>query len=162
MLADVGCRYVILGHSERRQACNETSAQVQAKVKAALAAQLKPIICVGETLVERESGSAISTVCAQVTESLPLPMDEIIIAYEPIWAIGTGKNAAAEDVAAMHRALKEHVSKLAPTASVRLLYGGSVKPQNAPELLAIPDVDGLLVGGASLVPADFAAIVNAA
>ncbi len=168
MLADVGCRYVIVGHSERRADHGETSALVKAKAEAALAAGLVPIVCVGESEAEREAGRALAVVEAQVRESLPadgggeierLP----VVAYEPVWAIGTGKTATPGDVAEMHGRIRALLAEiLSPLgAEVRILYGGSVKPANAAELLAVDNVDGALVGGASLQAEDFHAIAAA-
>ena len=162
MLRDAGCRYVILGHSERRQDHGETSALVQAKAAAALAAGLSPIVCVGETEAERESGRAMEVVEAQLRQSLPASGGPaLVIAYEPVWAIGTGKTATPTDVETVHRGIRARLTELldgAAAASVRILYGGSVKPANAAELMAVPDVDGALVGGASLKAEDFLAI----
>ena len=159
MLADAGASYVILGHSERRQGHGETDAMVAAKATAAHAAGLVAIICVGETEAEREAGKQLDVVAAQVKGSLPpgAKPENTVIAYEPIWAIGTGKTATAEDVRAMHA----HLRALAGEG-MRLLYGGSVKPANAGEILHTDNVDGVLVGGASLVAADFVAIARAA
>lgn len=156
MLRDAGASYVILGHSERRHGHGETSAQVRAKAVAARRAGLTPIVCVGETEAERDAGQAESVVRSQVEASLP---DGFIgvVAYEPVWAIGTGRIPTEADVAAMHGLLRERVG-----AGVPLLYGGSVKPGNAASLLGLPGVDGALVGGASLVAADFLAIARAA
>ncbi|WP_339746949.1 triose-phosphate isomerase [uncultured Maricaulis sp.] len=160
MLRDAGASHVILGHSERRQEHGETSILVCAKAKAARVAGLIPIICVGETLTEREAGRAHEIVGAQLKASLPADAGAgVVIAYEPVWAIGTGLTAAAEDVASMHAFIR---SQLREPAATRILYGGSVKPENAAELLALEDVDGALVGGASLQIDSFAAIVVAA
>ncbi len=159
MLADAGATYVILGHSERRADHAETDAQVKAKAIAAIAAGLTPIVCVGETLAQREAGQAESVVRNQVTGSLPEGFAAAggVVAYEPVWAIGTGKTPTEADIAAIHAALRQAVG-----ATTRLLYGGSVKPGNAAAILALPDVDGALVGGASLVAEDFLAIARAA
>jgi len=157
MLADAGAAYVIVGHSERRADHGETSAVVKAKAEAAVAAGLVPIVCVGETLEEREAGKATEIVTQQVRDSIP-QSDELVIAYEPVWAIGTGRTASPDDVAEMHAAIR---SVLPNSADTRILYGGSVKPANARELLSLEDVDGALVGGASLKSADFAAIIGA-
>ena len=161
MLRDAGASYVILGHSERRADHGETSAQVKAKAEAALAAGLVPIVCVGETREEREAGRAEAVVGEQLAGSLPDGPGEggVVIAYEPVWAIGTGLTAAPEDVAAMHGFIH---SRLPQPEATRILYGGSVKPDNAATLLHLPDVDGALVGGASLKAADFGRIVAAA
>jgi triosephosphate isomerase len=156
MLADLGCRGVILGHSERRQGYGETSLQVRAKAVAAAKAGLMPIVCVGETKQERDAGAAEAVVCAQVAESLPDGFAGVL-AYEPIWAIGTGNTATEADVAAMHAAIRGALrDRLGQGgAALRILYGGSVKPDNAAGLLAVPEVGGALVGGASLVAAEF-------
>jgi triosephosphate isomerase len=168
MLAEVGVDGVILGHSERRQLFSETDRSLQQKVPRALAAGLVPILCVGETEEERERGETERKLRHQVREGLdkvPLErLSEVVIAYEPIWAIGTGQVATpeqAQDAVAFVRALVEGFDRTAGQA-VRILYGGSLKPDNAAELLALPDVDGALVGGASLEPDSFAAIVEAA
>jgi triosephosphate isomerase len=162
MLRDLGCRYVILGHSERRADHGETDAVVRAKVTAAMAAGLRPIACVGETLAQRDAGAAEAVVRAQLAGSLPDGFAEAggVVAYEPVWAIGTGRTPTEADVAAVHAAMR---AALGPGGgSVRLLYGGSVKPTNAAAILALPEVDGALVGGASLNAADFLAIARAA
>ena len=159
---------VVLGHSERREYFNETDKALQAKVPAALEAGLIPILCVGETEEERERGDTERKLRHQVQEALDkVPIErlpEVVVAYEPVWAIGTGLVATAEqaqDAVAFVRALVEGFDKAAGQA-VRILYGGSLKPDNAPEILALPDVDGALVGGASLDPGGFAAIAEAA
>ncbi len=157
MLAEAGATYVIVGHSERRADNHETSEEVRKKAEAAIAGGLTPIVCVGETLAEREAGEAVAVVSRQLRESLPAMLDKTVIAYEPVWAIGTGKTASAEDVADMHAAIRALVLD-----QVRILYGGSVKAANAAELLHVANVDGALVGGASLTAADFAPIVEAA
>ncbi|WP_417493400.1 triose-phosphate isomerase [Maricaulis sp.] len=160
MLKDAGARYVILGHSERRSDHAESSELVCAKADAALAAGLTPIICVGETLEQREAGEAFDVVGAQLSASLPAGAGtEFVIAYEPVWAIGTGLTASADDVARMHAFIRTRLSK---PASTRVIYGGSVKPGNAAELMALDDVDGALVGGASLDIDAFAAIIATA
>ena len=155
MLADAGAHYAIVGHSERRMQHAETDEQVHAKAEAALSAGLKPIVCVGETLQQRESGMALEVVAQQVKASVP--GGATIVAYEPVWAIGTGKAPSMDDIAAMHARIQ---SLLSP--GVAVLYGGSVKPANAAEILAIDGVGGVLVGGASLQLDDFCAIVAAA
>ena len=165
MLRDAGCAYVIVGHSERRAGHFETDAVVKAKAEAALRAGLTPIVCVGETRVERDAGDALAVVAAQVRGSLPAIADagKLVVAYEPIWAIGTGLTPTAADVEEMHanlRALLEEVVGEAG-ARVRLLYGGSVKAANAREFLSLPNVDGALVGGASLKAPEFIAIAAA-
>ena len=158
MLADAGCRFVIVGHSERRTDHGETAALVRAKAAAAHGAGLVAVICVGETLAERDRGAAQAVVERQVDGSLPDGCDagNTVIAYEPVWAIGTGRTPAPDDVAAMHGHLRRILAgRLSDAIQLRLLYGGSVKPDNARILLAVPDVDGALVGGASLKAADF-------
>jgi triosephosphate isomerase len=149
--ADLGCGAVILGHSERRQDHGETSPMVRAKAVTAARCGLMPVICVGETEAERDAGAAQALVCAQVAESVP-PGFTGVLAYEPIWAIGTGRTPTEQDVAAMHAAihaaLVHHLGEAGER--VRILYGGSVKPENAAALLAVPLVGGALVGGASL------------
>lgn len=159
MLRDCGATYVILGHSERRADHGETDAVVKAKAAAAIAAGLTPVVCVGETLAQREAGQAETVVRAQVGGSLPEGFAAAggVVAYEPVWAIGTGRTPTEADIAAIHGALRETVG-----GATRLLYGGSVKPGNAAAILALPHVDGALVGGASLVAEDFLAIARAA
>jgi triosephosphate isomerase len=168
MLVDLCCKYVILGHSERRTLCGETDAAVNAKTKAALAAGLTPIVCVGETLAEREAGRTAAVVTTQVQGSLAgLPaadLEKIVVAYEPVWAIGTGKVATpaqAQEVHALIRARLAELSSAAVAAKVRIQYGGSVKPDNAADLARQPDIDGALVGGASLKADDFLGIARA-
>jgi len=165
MLADAGCQWVLVGHSERRSDHGETNAMVAVKAEAALAAGLKVMICVGETLEERESGQAKDVVAAQVLGSLPqdLPSNRFALAYEPVWAIGTGKVASPQDVDDMHNHLREILVQSSPDfEKVDILYGGSVKPDNAADLLALPNVGGALVGGASLKVEDFMAIAGSA
>jgi triosephosphate isomerase len=168
MLADVGCQHGIVGHSERRQLFGETDEAVRKKVGALLAASVRPIVCVGETLAEREAGRTVEVVDRQVRQGLAgLSVEElgrITIAYEPVWAIGTGKTASAAQAQEVHAAIREMLRDIgAPVADqIRVQYGGSVKPDNAAELMAQPDVDGALVGGASLKAADFVAIVKGA
>ncbi len=167
MLLDAGATLTIVGHSERRQDQHESNADVRAKATAALAAGLNVILCVGESDDVRTSGDAIAHVSAQLDVSLPeAPSDpsRLSIAYEPIWAIGTGKVASVSDIAEMHAALRARlIAAFGPAGSeMRLLYGGSVKASNAAEIFAVPDVDGALVGGASLTAADFVPIVEAA
>ena len=166
MLADAGCGYVILGHSERRQNHGETDAQVRAKTLAARSAGLTPIVCVGETEGERSDGCTLAVIESQLRQSLPIEPGEglPVIAYEPVWAIGTGKTATAADVAEVHarvRAVLKDRFGGENGAAIRILYGGSVKPDNAAELLAVENVDGALVGGASLKADDFWAIASA-
>ncbi len=158
MLKDIGCSYVILGHSERRQYHAETSEQVAAKAKAAHAQGLIAVICVGETDAERSAGTHHAVVLDQISKSVPdtSTADNTVIAYEPVWAIGTGKTATQDDVADMHKTIHDN----AP--AYRILYGGSVKASNAREILHTADVDGVLVGGASLKTDEFGAIIDAA
>ena len=163
MLVDAGARLLIVGHSERREGQGETDAAVRAKAGAALAAGLDVILCIGESDAVREAGAAVATVAAQLDASLPAsPVDAI--AYEPIWAIGTGKIPSLADIAEMHAALRARLVAAYGQAGqgVRILYGGSVKASNAADIFAIPDVDGALVGGASLTAADFIPIIEAA
>ena len=166
MLADAGASLVILGHSERRAGFGETDALVAAKVEAALAAGLTPIVCVGETLEQREAGEAVSVVSAQVAGSLPdsLSEREFAVAYEPVWAIGTGLTPTLAQIEAVHAAVRQAiVARLGEGArTAPILYGGSVKPDNAAEILAVPEVGGALVGGASLKADDFLKIIRAA
>ncbi|ALL13466.1 triose-phosphate isomerase [Caulobacter henricii] len=166
MLIDAGASLVILGHSERREDHAETSALVAAKVETALTAGLEPIICVGESLAQREAGSALPVVTAQVRESLPAALagQAFSVAYEPIWAIGTGRTATVADIEEMHAAIRAQLVELfgGHGATVPILYGGSVKPDNAAEILGAAEVGGALVGGASLKAADFLAIIAAA
>ena len=168
MLQELGVDGVILGHSERRQYFNESDDALARKVLVALDAGLEPILCVGESLTQRESGETEALLTRQVAADLANVPDDrlagVVIAYEPIWAIGTGRTATteqAEEAIALIRGLIESRSAEA-AAAIRILYGGSVKPENAEELVSQPDVDGALVGGASLDPEDFAAIVAAA
>lgn len=162
-LHDAGASIVIVGHSERRDAHREDDAAVRAKATAALAAGLRVILCVGESLEVREAGDAIATVCGQLDASLP-PVAVEAVAYEPIWAIGSGRTPSLEDIAAMHAALRGRLVEAygEQGRAVRLLYGGSVKPTNAEGIFGVADVDGALVGGASLSAADFLPIVEAA
>ncbi len=163
MLKDAGATYVIVGHSERRTLHRETSAQVRAKAEAALKAGLVPIVCVGETRAEREQGQEYAIVGSQVRESLPPGPHPLVVAYEPVWAIGTGLTPTPADVAKMHQEIRGWLGEIygAAGAKIRILYGGSVKPANAKELLGLDNVDGALVGGASLKAADFLAIAAA-
>ena len=168
MLAELDVHGAILGHSERRQLFGETDRALQAKVPAALAAGLVPLLCVGETEEEREAGETDRKLRHQVQEGLDKvaieQLGDVVIAYEPIWAIGTGKNASPEQAQEAIGFVRALVADRDPeqAARTRILYGGSVKPDNAEELLALPDVDGALVGGASLDPESFAAIIAAA
>ncbi|MDB5543042.1 MAG: tpiA [Hyphomicrobiales bacterium] len=165
MLQDVGAAYVIVGHSERRTDHHETSAQVRAKAEAAIAAGLIAIVCVGESEAQRRANETLAVVGQQMSESWPAGATAatLVIAYEPIWAIGTGLTPTAADVAEVHAFLRKEALRLggAEGAGVRLLYGGSVKPSNAVELMGVPDVDGALVGGASLTAKDFLGIAAA-
>ena len=165
MLVDAGCAWVLAGHSERRQNHGETSGLVAAKASRACAEGLKPIICVGENLNERERGIAFDVVASQLRESLPENAGGIFgaIAYEPVWAIGTGKVASLEDIAAMHAHIRQVLASSAHgSGDIPVLYGGSVKPDNAAAILGLADVGGVLVGGASLKAEDFIAIITAA
>jgi triosephosphate isomerase (TIM) len=164
MLKDAGARYVILGHSERRAGHQETDKIVRAKTETALRAGLAAIICVGETRAARDAGQAFSVVGAQLAGSIPenSPPERIVVAYEPVWAIGTGLTPMPQDIAEMHGFIRSRVNQHLPGRgiSVRILYGGSVRPANAAELLSVKDVDGALVGGASLSCAEFMAIAG--
>ena len=163
MLSDLGCTYVIVGHSERRADHGETDAVVRAKAEAARAAGLVTIVCVGETEAQRDAGTTLDIVGLQVVDSVPDGLDgaTLVVAYEPVWAIGTGRTPTVDDVAAVHAHIRGVLSaKTADSAAVRILYGGSVKSSNAVELLAVANVDGALVGGASLKTADFLAIAR--
>lgn len=166
MLREVGCTAVIVGHSERRQFFGETSAFVARKVRAALDGDLVPILCVGETLEEREAGNARQVVLDQLNASLDGVADvangRLVVAYEPVWAIGTGRTASPEQAQEMHAAIREHLDSRLPGVEVPLLYGGSVKPGNAEDLFRQPDIQGGLIGGASLTAESFVAIVEAA
>ncbi len=158
MLADAGCRYVIAGHSERRGDHGETDALVRAKATAALGAGLVPIVCVGESEAERLAGQALAVISRQLEGSLPLEDGEVVVAYEPVWAIGTGRSATPQDVAAVHaqiRALLRESRGAEVGSEIRILYGGSVKAANAAALLGLENVDGALVGGASLDAKEF-------
>lgn len=156
MLKDAGAAFVIVGHSERRADHGETDAVVKAKAQAALHAKLTPIICVGETAGERKAGNAEGVVGRQLAGSIPEAKAEIVIAYEPVWAIGAGLTPTADDIASMHAFIRARVH------GARVLYGGSVGPSNAREILSIANVAGTLVGGASLKASDFYAIISAA
>jgi triosephosphate isomerase len=169
MLRDLQCHYVILGHSERRKYFGETNETVNRKTKAALEAGLRPIVCVGETLEQREAGEMEQVVESQVRESLAdlgtSGWLETIVAYEPVWAIGTGKTATPEQAQEVHALIRKVLADMADDAvaeSVRIQYGGSVKPDNAKELFGQKDIDGGLIGGAALKADSFAAIINAA
>ncbi|WP_324827333.1 triose-phosphate isomerase [Qipengyuania zhejiangensis] len=168
MLSDAGAKFVILGHSERRQDHGESNELINAKIESALEGGLRVILCCGETLDTRDAGEAESFVLGQLKASLPSiedPAERLTIAYEPIWAIGTGRTATVDDVVAMHasiRRLLDETYGAETSAAVRILYGGSVKPENAREILSAPEVGGALVGGASLSAESFLGIVVAA
>ena len=163
MLVEFGCRYAIVGHSERRQFFGDTDAVVAAKAVAALAAGLTPIVCVGETLAERDAGTTKAVVLRQLDAVLAAVGAEaarIVVAYEPVWAIGTGRTASPEEAQAVHAMLRARLAR-SGAAEVPLLYGGSVKADNAKALFAMADIDGGLIGGASLKAAEFLAIARA-
>ena len=166
MLKEAGASFVIVGHSERRTDQRERDDEIRAKAEGALRAGLTTIVCVGESEGEREAGRAVEVVSGQLRNSLPQDAGagELVVAYEPIWAIGTGKTATPQDVAEMHAAIRSELRSIFGErgAAIRILYGGSVKAQNAAELFAVPDVDGALVGGASLTAAQFIPIIEAA
>ena len=168
MAADSGAKFVILGHSERRQDHGESDALVSAKIERALEAGLRVILCCGETLQTRDAGKAEEFVIGQLRGSLPAIDDaaeRLTVAYEPIWAIGTGRTATTDDIASMHGAIRRLIDEtygVEQSAGVRILYGGSVKPENAREILSTPEVGGALVGGASLTAESFLGIVVAA
>jgi len=168
MLKEVGCSYVIVGHSERRQYFGETDETVNKRIQAVVKAGMRPIACVGETLAEREGGKTLEVVTRQLKGALAgfsgAEVAQFVIAYEPVWAIGTGRNATSDQAQEVHAHIRETLTTLVgreAAEQVRIQYGGSVKPDNAAELLGKPDVDGALVGGASLKAVDFAAIVKA-
>src|SRR5262245_35579509 len=167
MLLDAGCTYTIIGHSERREFFGETDDIVNRKTRAAIAGGLQAIVCVGETLAERDAGNAAEVVRRQVRNGLAQLTDSdlspIIVAYEPVWAIGTGRTATPDIAAEMHGEIRRTVAEIwgtSPAQSMRILYGGSVKPNNISELMQREDIDGALVGGASLDPDSFAAIIK--
>jgi triosephosphate isomerase len=167
MLLDLGCKYVIIGHSERRQFFGETEETVNKKVRQALNKGLLPIVCVGELLSERESGKANEVIERQVVGALKgvaaAEMQKIVIAYEPVWAIGTGKTATPDQANEIHAFIRQKIKSMYNgdvAGSLRIQYGGSVTPENVSTLMAKPDIDGALVGGASLKPESFAALVN--
>ena len=167
-LKDVGCTHVILGHSERRKLFGETDASVRKKVQAAIQHKLVPVVCIGETLEEREAGRTLKVLETQVKGGLegfaPADLSNLIVAYEPVWAIGTGKVATAEQAQEAHAFIRKTLADLSDDATaerIRIQYGGSVKPDNARELMTQPDIDGALVGGASLDPRSFAQIIQA-
>jgi triosephosphate isomerase len=167
MLREAGCTHVIVGHSERRQYFGETDATVGKRLRAALAGGLTPIVCVGETLAEREAGETAAVIARQVAAALaglaPTDVARCVVAYEPVWAIGTGRTATPAQAEEVHAAIRRQVAGLVGepvAAGLRILYGGSVKPDNIDALMAESDIDGALVGGASLDPAAFARIVH--
>jgi triosephosphate isomerase len=167
MLVEAGCTHVIIGHSERRQLFGETNETVNKRLHAALAAGLTPVVCVGETLQERQADATVQVVERQVVAGLAgvsaSDLAKSVVAYEPVWAIGTGKTATPAEAQEVHRTIREQLAKLADDATaarIRILYGGSVKPDNIDSLMAQPDIDGALVGGASLVAEQFIRIVR--
>jgi triosephosphate isomerase len=167
MLTDVGCTHTIIGHSERRQYFGETDEGVEKKARAAVAGGLQAIVCVGETLAERDGGVAMEVVRRQLQEGVgrltASDLSHIIVAYEPVWAIGTGRTATPQQAAEMHAAIRRHIAEIYDSKiaeSTRILYGGSVKPENISELMKQEDIDGALVGGASLDAASFARIIK--
>ena len=168
MLNDFACQYVLVGHSERRSIYGETDALVAEKFAVALASGLIPVLCVGETLAEREAGKTAEVVAAQMAAVLDrvgvAAFAKAVVAYEPVWAIGTGRTASSEQAQEVHAAIRAQVARedAAVAEGLQILYGGSVKPSNAVELFGMPDIDGGLIGGASLVAADFIAICSAA
>jgi triosephosphate isomerase len=168
MLRDFACRYVILGHSERRAYHLETDEQVARKTVAAISAGLTPIVCIGETLAQREAGQTDAVVGAQLGTVLAAidaaDVAKIVLAYEPVWAIGTGKTATPQMAQDVHRVLRAQLAQKneVAAAGVQILYGGSMKPDNAKELMAMPDIDGGLIGGAALKAGDFLAIIQSA
>jgi triosephosphate isomerase (TIM) len=164
MLADAGATAVIVGHSERRADHGETSPDIRAKADAVIAHGLTAIVCIGETEAQRDAGQTLTIVLGQLAESMPDGgnASNMVIAYEPVWAIGTGRTPTVADVATVHGAIRAAlIQRLGDGESVRILYGGSVKPDNAKELLAVPHVNGALVGGASLKAKDFLAVIRA-
>jgi triosephosphate isomerase len=166
MLLDAGCHYVIVGHSERRQHFGDTNQMVNRKLQAVLAAGLHPVMCIGETLDERETGLTLARVEEQLQEGLagltPEQSEKLVIAYEPVWAIGTGRTATPDQAQEVHRFIRELLPRFLGTADVRILYGGSVTPDNSAALMAEADIDGALVGGASLKADSFLKIIAAA
>ncbi|WP_276315315.1 triose-phosphate isomerase [Devosia salina] len=166
MLADAGAQYVIVGHSERRTDHGESSEKVRAKAEAAIGSGLKPIICIGETEAQRDAGEAESVVAEQLAASIPDAAEhhEVTVAYEPVWAIGTGRTPTLDEIGQMHDAIRARLVDrfgLSKGESIRILYGGSLKPQNAREILGVSNVNGGLVGGASLLAKDFYTIISA-
>jgi triosephosphate isomerase (TIM) len=165
MLSDMGCKYVILGHSERRQYHKEKNEIIRAKVEAAIKNGLRVIVCIGETETQRDFGQAVKIVIEQLEGCIPnkgITADNLVIAYEPVWAIGTGKIPTVEDIAEIHLAIRDKLKEmLADGANMRILYGGSVKAENAAQLLNIQNVNGALIGGASLKADEFLSIARA-
>ena len=168
MLISVGCKYVLVGHSERRTLFQENNTLINQKLKTALSEGLHPILCVGESREERDAAKTEKIIGNQLKEGLdgltPIEMRKMTIAYEPIWAIGTGENAKPEQAQQVHEAIRKHLSgryEPAMAEDIRIIYGGSVTPENSPSLMAQPDIDGALVGGASLDADSFYAIINA-
>jgi triosephosphate isomerase len=165
MFKELGASHIIVGHSERRAMHGETNDLVRAKAEAVLKQGLVPIVCVGETLAQREAGQAEAVVTDQIKGSVPdnIPVDTLVVAYEPVWAIGTGRAATLDDITAMHHVIRQLLpGKCGHPEGGLILYGGSVKPDNAAGILGLDQVDGALIGGASLAAADFMAIANAA
>jgi len=168
MLVDFGCHYVLVGHSERRTLCHEDDDVVARKLVAALRHGLTPVLCVGETLAEWEAGRTEAVVARQLDAVLAATgsagLGKTVIAYEPVWAIGSGRTATPEQAQALHRFIRQHLAGQAPDAAagIQILYGGSVRAANAAELFAMPDIDGALVGGASLLADEFVSICRAA
>ena len=168
MLKDFGCRYVLVGHSERRAIYGESDTLIAEKFAAALASGLNPVLCVGETLAQREAGQTVSVVAAQIDAVLQrvgvAAFSSAVVAYEPVWAIGTGRTATSAQAQEVHAAIRAQIAAADAKVAegLQILYGGSVKPGNAEELFGMPDIDGGLIGGASLVAADFLAICRAA
>jgi len=167
MLKDAGCTYVILGHSERRTDHGESDGDVAAKVAAVWGASLKAIVCVGETETERNNGSTTDVVSRQIEHSIPAgaTADNLVVAYEPVWAIGTGRTPSVSDASAVHATIRDNLRRRfgdSVADGTRILYGGSMKPENAADFLADTEIDGGLIGGASLKAPDFLAIINAA
>ncbi len=165
MLKDIGCSYVLLGHSERRADHNESNDLIAKKAVSAYEAGLKAVVCIGETLEQRDNGETIAVCSEQILGSVPnnATSSNTIIAYEPVWAIGTGKTPTSQDVQEVHAAIRKVIAKKlgkSVASKMRILYGGSVKPSNAKEFLSLPDVDGALIGGASLKAEDFLAIAK--
>jgi triosephosphate isomerase len=167
MIVDAGCRYVILGHSERRQLFGETDHTVNQKIRAAVEAGLRPVFCIGESEAERDGGLTFSVLDKQIQKGLESfvlqDLQSLVVAYEPVWAIGTGKTATKDQAQEVHAHVRSELAKMFGAGfaqNVRILYGGSVKPSNVKELMAMPDVDGALVGGASLDPETFSQLVH--